>query len=79
MADSTVSLYPQFMAQVGSGTGGGTIIVGGLEVDVVEQLLAEIEGDLLVEDISEILVPVDLSDLTVEVVEEHDVGIEVCP
>lgn len=67
------------MSQLG---GGGavveTIIVGGLAVDVVGELLASIQIEVATADVSEILVPVDASFITVTVEGEHDIGLEVC-
>lgn len=80
MADTTVSLFPQFMGQIGSGgTGGGTIIVGGLEVSVVDELLASIQMEIMTEESAEILVPQDSSVISVAVEREHSVTIEDCP
>lgn len=48
MADTTVSLFPQFMSQVGGGSGG--IVYGsGISTTVTPQLDVTVQGELTVD------------------------------
>jgi hypothetical protein len=66
------------MSQVGGGTGGGIVYGCGIEVELVDSLVATVESSFNVAEYNELLIPVGSGETTVAVEDNLGVDIEVC-